>query len=212
MNYFKYTKIHQPRGVIWELFSSLAEVQEERVAALQDSANRGYVKCDYGHSLEIINSAMNGNIMKQFNLTSYEIKCERNDLISLEKERKVIDHIIEVGAEDRDVANNSIKYGQIASNDKRLQQVDSEVLFENIEEKLALEGYIDELFSCRKDCIRECGIDPIRALRDAYIDHVPSAISSIQEISIKKIRELIRKILIADREGFLRSIFENKEF
>lgn len=209
MRYFRY-KIRKPRGLIWELFSDLPEIQEKRLRTINN------VKNDYGmdfeYSEEIIKSAVNGNINldAKFNLVAYEKKCYRNDRIGKDKRRAYEDNIVEIGEEDREVIENS-KYGLISLNDAKLANKESlDDKLKNLEYEASFEGYLDELFSYRKQCLREYGIDPIRALRDACIDKIPEAVVNLQKIESKKIQEVIKNILISDKKGLLKSIFEDK--
>ena len=75
MNYFQY-KVKEPMGKIWALFQRLGKLSEEEIKG---------TRCEYLHTMEIIRSALAGNILltddaiRGFNLLAYENACKVND-------------------------------------------------------------------------------------------------------------------------------------
>ena len=83
---------------------------------------------DFGHTVEIINSAMNKRLdnregfdLETFDLKAYEIECRKKDLIKLNDSRKKYLTIVDtVNGSDENV----VGYGEISMNDSRLKSVE----------------------------------------------------------------------------------------
>lgn len=158
-------------GKVWSLFSDLSNISR---VALRDSSRRW----DYSHTTEIISSAMNGNLPKnyeEFDLKAYEIACAKTDEIELSNKRKKYLTIIDnVNSDDATVG-----YGEISSNDRRLRVIEDE--FKAIEDNDEFEECLRKLYNIRDDYMKEKGIDPVEMLLNS-LKGIPEAVSSITDL------------------------------
>lgn len=198
MKYFKY-QYQDSLGEIWGLFSGLANLSREEVL----NKNKRW---DYSHTSEIINSAMNGNLPKNhenFDLKAYEIACSKTDEIEISKSRKKFLTIVDkVNGSETD----TVGYGEISSNDSRLQTVNEALeLFEDNEE---FEYCLSQLYNLRKDYIIEKGVDPVEMLASS-LKGIPEAVSSIVElVSEDTILKHIIEVLCENGEDKLQGRLE----
>lgn len=187
MKYFKH-QYSESFGEIWELFSDLANLSRGEVM-VKDTQS------DFGHTVEIINSAMNKRLdnregfdLETFDLKAYEIECRKKDLIKLNDSRKKYLTIVDtVNGSDENV----VGYGEISMNDSRLKSVED--AFALLDEDDEFERCLSELYNIRKDYIVSKGIDPVEMLKNS-LKGIPEAVSLMTElvlddISLKQIVE-----------------------
>lgn len=175
MKYFNY-QYADSLGEVWSLFSGLS--------ALSQGECKQSSRWDYSHTTEIISSAMNGNLPKNhedFDLKAYEIACSKTDEIELSNMRKKYLSIIDTVNGDDEA---TVGYGEISSNDKRLQDTDVEDAFAMFEDNEAFEKCLSDLYNIRKDYIVEEGVDLVEMLLNS-LKGIPEAISNIAELCVK---------------------------
>lgn len=169
MNYFRYQETGSLGGV-WQLFSGLADLSKEWTTKKR---NEG-ATWDYGHSLEIISSALNGNLVdEEFNLKAYEIACANTDSIELGKRRARYLTIVDTVNGDED---SPVGYGEISSNDSRLRSIED--AFDLLNDNDEFESYLKELYNIRRSYIVDKGIDPVEMLLNS-LKGLPEAVSGI---------------------------------
>lgn len=144
MNYFDYKPSGKSLGSIWGLFSELSEID---VNTPNDS---------YSHTLDIVNSALRGNIDKEkFCLQAYECACNRTDKIQkyskVEKELNIVDDSIL----DEDTARKV--YGCV----RESQLPKAKDLYAEIDDLESFEKNLDTLLGLREAYIKTKGIDII---------------------------------------------------
>lgn len=189
MKYFNY-QYKGSMGKVWELFKDLGEVPEEEIVA-QSSKD----KCEYGHTLEIIRSAMNGNMgvaeyENGFDLKAYEYKCQKNDEITYGKLRDKFLSIVDKVGEDDDRVN----YGEVSSNTLR----SFEESFDLLEKNVAFERCLADLYNIRTKYIVEKGIDPVETVLNS-LRGVPEAVNEIKNLIFSD--SVLRDIVISLCEG-----------
>lgn len=190
MNYFKY-QFQGSMGPIWSLFQGLEGAAEETAQTL-DSMSR----CEYGHSVEIVQSAMRGNLVggEDFNLKNYEYACQKRDKISLSSTRDKILSIVEKEDED----DGTVGYGEYSAN--KLQSI--EETYSELESNEAFERYLSELFEIRSIYIVEKGIDPMELLRSTLLG-IPEAAREMSKITDKRLKEIIVNLCEMSEDGYL---------
>lgn len=193
MNYFKY-QFQGSMGPIWALFSELEGAAEE-TSAMKDSWNR----CDYGHTLDIIHSAMNGNILSEngeFSLKNYEYACQKQERVDrLSMQDKLIS-IVEL----EDTEDKRVGYKEVASN--KLKYV--EEAYSVLENNEMFERCLSELVELRSMYIVELGIDPMELLRNA-LRGIPSAVKELKNIKDSKLKEIVVSLCEYGTNGYLQS-------
>lgn len=170
MKYFKH-QYSDSLGEVWGLFSGLAELSKEEKIGKDR-------RCSYGHTTEIMSSAMNGNLHPEtFDLKAYEIACSKTDQIEIDSLRNKFLAIVDTvnGSEE-----DTVGYGKISSNDNRLKSIED--AFEILENNDEFERCLAELFNIRKGYIVEKGVDPVEMLVNS-LKGIPEAVSSISELT-----------------------------
>lgn len=171
MKFFRY-QYSGSLGEVWSLFSGLSNLSKEW------NINKNS-RWDYSHTTEIINSAMNGNLignLKDFDLKAYEIACAKTDEIELGSQRKKYLTIVDTVNGDEE---STAGYGEISSNDRRLRSIED--AFEALDNSDEFEKCLCELYSIRKNYIVDKGIDPVEMLLNS-LKGVPEAVSSIHDL------------------------------
>lgn len=194
MNYFNYQKKGQ-MGVVWNLFADLSNVPGV------DREPDNFLKCNYGHSLEIINCATNPNYMgslineESFDLRSYELKCQENDAIGIHKQVEHLLHIVDKGGDVEEVG-----FGEI--DERRLPVRESE--FDEVDSKESLNGNLEELKSIRQKYIKNTGKDVLVMLKGS-LEGIPSAMDEVRILSDEdlKFKELILDLCENDVDNLL---------
>lgn len=157
MNYFQY-KVKEPMGKIWALFQRLGKLSEEEIKG---------TRCEYLHTMEIIRSALAGNILltddaiRGFNLLAYENACKVNDKNNVRgnvsKELFIVDTS---GAEDE---SEKVSFGDIS--ERKLQRLSDE--FEDVIDSRTFEQNLKWLLGVRNEYIVEYGVDVVSLLTGA---------------------------------------------
>lgn len=164
-------------GAVWGLFAGLSGEQESLIAL---KSNDKMTKCDYSHTLEIMNSAMNGNISSysdDFDLKAYEIRCTMTDEIELGTSRKKFLTIVDtVNTDEAD----SVGYGEISSNKLRTL----EDAFEDLENKDEFDKNLQDLYALRRDYMVSEGIDIVQMLYNS-LDGIPEAVAEVRVLTEK---------------------------
>lgn len=190
MKYFKH-QYSGSLGEVWSLFSGLSNIQDV------DPSSR---RCDYSHTIDIIKSAMNGNIHSDdFNLQAYEIKCSQVDEKTKGKQRdKYLSIVDAVNGKDENV----VGYGEISINDGRLKSIED--AFELLEDNDEFEKCLAEFFNIRKDYIVEKGIDIVEMLSSS-LEGIPEAVHKISELVLEdsSLRRIV-EVLCASSSNNLR--------
>lgn len=182
MNYFRYQYQGQ-MGEIWSLFADLRDAQEECLK-LKDSYNR----CEYAHTSQIVNSAINGTIFdrSRFSLKDYEYACQERDKIALfnrsKKEYAIVDEDILEDAEPK--KPNTISVSKLKSFEEAFQLVTENEDFENC---------LRELLSIREEYVEEEGIDPLLMLKNA-LNGIPSAVKELRKVKDERFQELVSSL------------------
>lgn len=193
MKYFKY-QFQGSMGPIWALFSDLEKAGQETYEK-KDSWNR----CDYGHTLEIIRSAMNGNIFdgfgsnESFNLKNYEFACQKQDKVDKNNDRDKLDYIVEL-----DSSEDKAGYKEVDSNTIRIEEDG----FVSIEANEIFEKSLLELSTMRFEYIVNEGIDPIELLRNA-LRGIPDAIKALQKLNDENFKSLVASLCENGESGLL---------
>lgn len=194
MKYFKY-QYQDSMGDIWGLFSGLSE-------SVESINNRGL----YGHTIEIINSAMNGNLSSnsedEFDLKAYEMRCKKTDDIELDKTREKYLSIVDtVNGDD----NDSVGYGEISSN--KLSSLED--AFGEFEKRDEFDTTLLKLFNMRSTYLINEGVDIIDTLINS-LDGIPEAVDEMQELIINDsfLRDIV-SILCENGNNILRSALED---
>ena len=177
MKYFKYQVVDGSLGKIWQLFTELGRLSEEEIG-LGNSIG----KKSYGHSLEIINSALRGSLstteesLEFFSLEAYEKKCRENDLHAKWKSAQKELHIVDEYSDDDD---ERVGYGDISS--KRLQSKNND--YENIENTEAFQRDLTSLYMLRKVYIKK-GVDIVELLISS-LEGIPDAVNILKGFTSK---------------------------
>lgn len=178
MKYFDYQV--GKMGKVWDLFSDLAGAGEETLA-MKDS----WARCDYGHTMEIINSALNGNIFNEegsFSLKLYEIACQNKEKVDkLSKKNKNVSIVEMEDEEDSRVGYKEVPSSVLKYEEEKYDQLEDMEMFENC---------MTELLSIRYDCMIDLGLDPIELLRSA-LQGIPGAVRQLKELKDERLKGLI---------------------
>lgn len=182
MRYFKYQN-NQSMSKVWSLFADLGRMTPEQKAKI-------YGTSDYSHTLEIVRSALNGNIpltdeaISQFNLGAYEMSSRLNDKKAKIKEAKKVLNIVEFDNSDEDIR---VGFGDVS--DRKLSTIDES--FEEILNNDEFECSIRELLNIRSTYIVEHGIDLVSVLLSA-LKGIPEAVKSLKGLmSDNKVYDLV---------------------
>lgn len=200
MNYFKY-QYQNSLGKIWPLFKGLQGAADECL-----ERNKSGFWCDYGHTLEILRSAMNGNLRvpdsedAEFDLRLYEFACQKTDNITRKKSYQKILTIVDT--QERD--DKEVGYGEVSMNKLCIQ----EDLFDEVEQSESFERGFNELLEVRSEYIVKKGIDPVELLRNA-IRGIPSAITGIQRLCDEKMKRVVVSLCEQGSQGLLQSRLED---
>lgn len=164
MRYFDYVNTKN-MGSIWNLFSGLSGGGKGLLRPNTDFYS-------YSHSLEIINSALNGNIdLLNFDITSYEIACSKNNEKLKGKKAKKESTIVDA------TDNEPIRYGEISSNSVEVSDKSAEL--EEFKNKDHYEYCLSRLVVIRKKYLVEEGIDVVNVLENS-LKCIPEALSSLK--------------------------------
>lgn len=182
MRYFKYQN-NQSMSKVWSLFADLGRMTPEQKAKI-------YGTSDYSHTLEIVHSALNGNIpltdeaISQFNLGAYEMSSRLNDKKAKIKKAKKVLNIVEFDNSDEDIR---VGFGDVS--DRKLSTIDES--FEEILNNDEFECSIRELLNIRSTYIVEHGIDLVSVLLSA-LKGIPEAVKSLKDLmSDNKVYDLV---------------------
>ena len=185
MDYFKYQE-SKPMSKIWSLFSDLKDITPEQLDLL-------YGESDFSHTLEIVRSALNGNIpltdeaIDSFNLFAYERKCRDTD-----KKGKFNDIKDTVNIVITDNSDDEIKVGYGDISDRKLKSIDDSL--DEIMNNAEFESSIKELYKIRSKYIVEKGVDVVSVLLNS-LKGIPDAIAEIKEFI--KNDEIIKDIVVS---------------
>lgn len=182
MNYFKYQS-QQSMSKIWSLFVDLGKMSPE----MKDKIYGG---SDYSHTLEIVRSALNGNIsltdeaVRSFNLGAYEFKCRENEKLGRLKDAKTVLNIVEFDNSEEDVR---VGYGDIS--DRKLSMLDES--FDKILDNDEFEYCIRQLLGIRSRYIVEHGVDLVSVLLNS-LKGIPESVSTLKElVKDKVVKDLV---------------------
>ena len=156
MKYFKH-QYSESLGEIWSLFSDLASLSKEEEVVSKGS--RG----EFGHTVEIINSAMNHN------------KTPASAL-NIDLRKKYLTIVDTVNGNDD---TNTVGYGEISMNDTRLKSMED--AYAVLEDNDEFETYLAKLYTLRKEYIVGKGIDPVEMLINS-LKGIPEAVSLMTEL------------------------------
>ena len=172
MNYFNY-QAKGTLGLVWSLFSGLDDMTEE------DRLDKSYRRCSYGHTLEIVNAALNGSLSLEdpegFNLKAYEFKCQDNDAINLQKSVEKFLYIVD--STNDDDSDGRVGFGEIS--DRKLES--KEEAYDLLECSEAFEENLKRLYNIRSEYIRCKGFDPARLLMNS-LKGIPEAVKEVTTI------------------------------
>lgn len=193
MNYFKYKK---ETFADWDIFHQLNEMSPEQIERL-------YCKSDYSHTLEIVNSAMNGRINKrEFDLKAYMYACSENDGINKLHKAKKESHIVDVDSSEEDL---NVGFGDVSS--RKIKSIED--AFEEVLVNKNFEENIRYLKGIRTEYFVEHGIDLVGVLKSA-LKGVPEAIEEFKKI-ISEVDNCIKDVIISlceDSHGRLLTVLE----
>lgn len=190
MNYFKY-QCQSSLGKVWPLFKELRNAGKESIEGRQS---------EFGHTSEILNSAINGNIYSEnFNLRAYEYRCSENDK---NMEYKTSSKFLAVIDADELERNPKSKSYTVLSETLG----EEEEKFLDLEEDSDFVNNLNGLLSLQKDLIINEGIDPISVLKNA-ISGVPSAIVTLRSIANDDVKDIIYSLCEVGK-GRLQSYLE----
>lgn len=167
MNYFKY-HVNKPIGKVWSLFSDLYEVNKmiDRERSIS-----------YGHSVDIINSALSGSIRTDdFNLAAYEYKCDINEknlrFKRVENELFIVDEFGDTD-DSQKVGFGDISVRKLGTKDNSYDEIVDDETFNTC---------FNSLLGMRNRVIVDYGIDIILALRES-LDGVNEAMNLVKIIT-----------------------------
>lgn len=202
MRYFKY-QYSGSMGNIWALFSGIKDAPNEVIEAVKNSPNANY--CNYEHTLEIINSAMNGNIPNyddSFDLKSYEYACQKQDRMEKNSSKNKTYFIVDDDEEEEE--NKRLGYKEVSSRTLGT----SEDAYEMFEENEVFEKSLKDLIDIRSFYTLEFGIDPMELLKSALLG-IPEAVKELREISDGRLKEIITNLCEYGSDGYLLSRLES---
>lgn len=198
MWYFDY-QCNERMGGIWDLFSGLSEISQA------DWKADGALRCQYGHTLEILETARRGKLgsnsvieNEYFNLRAYELACQGKDKVSdLETAKKYL-HIVDADGEDME--DLRVGYGEISS--RKLKT--DEFLFEEFENSSTFESNLMELFNAKARYLIEYGVDIVRTLTNS-LKGIPSALKELTNILARDswLKEIVEGLCEGAAEGVL---------
>lgn len=154
MNYFNYNPDGMSHlGKVWNLFSSMSP----------DEINRN----SYEYTLEIVESALQGNISldssetgEEFSLLGYTYGCRKNEKIARRLKVKKELNIVDSFTEDE---NEKIGFGDIS--EKALKSIDT--MFDEMLDNECFEQSIEALMGIRNEYLIKEGIDIAELLKSA---------------------------------------------
>ena len=175
MNYFNYQKNYMQS---YELFSGMDETLERLSNHKNNRTISSYNKmCDYGHTLELMNSVANGHTKDPefFNLGAYEYRCEENDKFSewdkVDKEVAIVDDPLLTGE------SSKTPYGTV-SESKLKSNSESELRL--IEDVLEYESTLIRFKDLNRE-YRVKGIDLDKTFKNA-LKYIPEALESLKQL------------------------------
>lgn len=198
MNYFRY-QYQGSFGEIWEVFHELRDAQEECNLTKEE-----YNRCEYSHTVNIINSMMNGSVFDRnnFSLRDYEFACQENDKVSRFNKSKREPAIINESCLDKDGGTKRAPNTVLESDLKIFEEA-----FERIINDNDLEESLKSLIRVRDDYIVEQGLDPVLVLKNA-LKGIPEAIKELKEVKDSKLKEIYLSLLESCSENTLISRLE----
>ena len=192
MNYFDY-QYKGNMGKIWSLFRDLKYAPQESIDT-KDSKNR----CYYGHTMDIISSAMNGNIFSEnFDLRSYEFACQKQERINKHIEANRTLALIDE-SEEGEFSNSGNGYGEISVNKIKV----IEDAYQLLENDLAFQESLKELYGIRSKYIVDFGIDPVGLLKGA-LRGIPESVDLIKKLKDSQLKEILVNLCELGSDGLL---------
>lgn len=176
MNYFDYKPKCQ-MGKVWALFQKLAKLTDEEILA-DDRHN-------YTHTLDIISSALSGNIsledenLSTFNLQAYEARCRANDKNTMRANVDKMLYIVDSGVMEES-SGEKLSYGDIAERNLPRNQDDYNLVLS----RTSMDENLNYLCSLRNEYIINHGVDIVELLK--------SSLSGIRDAT-GKLTELAQK-------------------
>ena len=179
-------------GKIWSLFSELKYAPQESIDTL-NSAHR----CPYSHTIEIISSAMNGNIYapERFDLRGYEYACQKQEKINKISEASKLLAIVDESEEEEEVGCG---YGEISSNKIKI----IEDAYQILEDDIAFQESLKELYGIRSKYIVDFGIDPVELLKGA-LRGIPESIDLVKKLKDSYLKEILVNLCELGSDGLL---------
>lgn len=197
MWYFDY-QCKGKMGGIWDLFSGLADISQS------DWSADGYMRCEYGNTVKIMNTALNGTLCRnatedsEFNLRAYELACQKNEQTEqLERAKKFLS-IVDVDSEDTE--DLRVGYGEISSRKLKTE----EFLFDEFENSETFESSLRELFNAKTTYLINYGVDIIKTLKNS-LNGIPAAIRELASILSRDswLKDIIENLCESAPEGVL---------
>ena len=187
MNYFDY-QYKGNMGKIWSLFSDLKYAPQESIDSLNSTR-----RCPYSHTIEIINSAMNGNIYapERFDLRG----CQKQERINKISEASKLLAIVDESEEEEEVGYG---YGEISSNKIKL----IEDAYQILEDDIAFQESLKELYGIRSKYIVDFGIDPVELLKGA-LRGIPESIDLVKKLKDSYLKEILVNLCELGSDGLL---------
>lgn len=168
MNYFNYMPEGMSHlGKVWGLFDSMS----------LDEINR----CPYEYSLEIVKSALQGNITleesegEKFPLKEYTYGCRRNEKIVKRSKAKKELFIVDSYTEDE---NEKIGFGDVS--ERVLKDID--MLFDEMIDDETFEQSLMSLMGIRNEYLVKEGVDIVELVKGA-LKNVKASIKTLSRLS-----------------------------
>ena len=172
MRYFDYQQ-KGALGKVWSLFTGLSSISTE------EKLYKSKYHCDYSHTLEIVNAALNGTIStsdEDFNLEAYENVCKKNDKIAKTKSYETVLYIVDKIDDEKEREN----FGDVSSNKLKIK----EDPYEDSENVINFSSSLSALLNLRGKYMKTTGVDIVKTLKGSLLG-IPE--------STKLINRLIKK-------------------